>query len=194
MTRVFFDMDGTLAEYRPINEIEDLYEKGYFATLRPQEGVVNAAKRLFYDPNFEVYVLSAVLSDSEYSVPEKTEWLNQYFPIDDSHRIFSPVGEPKSLYIPNGIQKSDILLDDYTVNLNDWGQKACAVKILNGLNHTKGTWTGNKLSAFRDGKSLADAIVRISHGERIQDGNPATVLAIKEQRRQLSARRNNIER
>ena len=38
--RLFVDMDGTLAEFRSVDTLETLYEKGYFAELRPQETVV----------------------------------------------------------------------------------------------------------------------------------------------------------
>ena len=34
MFRVFFDMDGTLAEWKAAKEPEDLYEKDYFLSLK----------------------------------------------------------------------------------------------------------------------------------------------------------------
>lgn len=190
MQRVFFDMDGTLAEYQPIDAVEELYERGYFANLRPQNNVVQAAKNLIASPNFEVYVLSAVLTDSAYAIPEKSLWLDRYLPeVDSSHRIFSPVGESKTKYLPGGIRKEDILVDDYTVNLDLWTKEAHAVKILNGLNHTKGTWTGDKISAFRSADDLTSALMRISRGERIQDINSITVEIAKQIRKRAQMER-----
>ena len=47
MFRVFFDMDGTLAEWKAAKEPEDLYEKDYFLSLKPYQSVVEAAWKLY---------------------------------------------------------------------------------------------------------------------------------------------------
>ena len=41
--RLFVDMDGTLAEFRKVTALEELYERGYFSGLRPQEQLRAAA-------------------------------------------------------------------------------------------------------------------------------------------------------
>ena len=38
--RLFVDMDGTLAVFRQVDELETLYEKGYFLNLAPQRNVL----------------------------------------------------------------------------------------------------------------------------------------------------------
>ncbi|MEM5780313.1 MAG: hypothetical protein AAGU02_04105, partial [Lawsonibacter sp.] len=38
--RLFVDMDGTLAVFHPVAELDALYEPGYFAGLEPQEPVL----------------------------------------------------------------------------------------------------------------------------------------------------------
>lgn len=113
-------MDGTLAEFKPVDEIETLYEKGYFAELKPQENVVGGIKAFITEhSDVEVYVLSSVLSDSSYALSEKNEWLDKYIPeIDEAHRIFVPCGEDKAAYVTGGISGNDILLDDYSANLH----------------------------------------------------------------------------
>lgn len=155
--RLFVDMDGTLAEFKPCRTMETLYERGYFANLKPQENVVEAVRIHASEPYFEVYTLSAYLADSPYVIQEKEAWLDQHLPeIDAQHRIFCECGQDKSLYIPGGINQADCLLDDYTINLQKW-QKAGGkgIKIMNGINGKKGTWQGARVYADREPEGLA---------------------------------------
>lgn len=55
MFRVFFDMDGTLAEWKAAKEPEDLYEKDYFLSLKPYQSVVEAAWKLYESGEAEKY-------------------------------------------------------------------------------------------------------------------------------------------
>ena len=74
-------MDGTLAEFKKVDTLEKLYEKGYFLNLEPNMNVVDAIRSIVTDHSeIEVYILSAVLSDSSYAVTEKNAWLDQYLP------------------------------------------------------------------------------------------------------------------
>lgn len=146
--RLFIDMDGTLAEFKVVDQIETLYEKGYFLNLNPHESVINGLKKFMENhPEIEVYVLSSVLSDSAYALSEKQAWLDNYFPeIDAAHRIFSPCGERKADYVPGGIKETDMLLDDYSDNLHSWQPPGVGIKLMNGINGTKGTWKGSRIS------------------------------------------------
>ena len=79
--RLFVDMDGTLAVFKPVDELETLYEQGYFLNLQPQENVVEAIREIITKhPEIEVNILSAYLSDSEYALAEKNKWLDRYLP------------------------------------------------------------------------------------------------------------------
>ena len=119
-TRYFFDMDGTLAEWREINlkinESEEianinniqkrLYDilksPGYYKTLKPQQEVLDLANKLI-DEGKEVFVLSCFIPDS-LCVREKKEWLYQYMPkLNVDNQIFIPdgYGEEKHNYIHN---------------------------------------------------------------------------------------------
>ena len=70
--RLFVDMDGTAVEWKAAEEFEDLYEKGYFSSLKPYQNVVDAIRLIFQRTAVvEIYTLSAVLPDSPYSIPEK---------------------------------------------------------------------------------------------------------------------------
>lgn len=163
--RLFVDMDGTLAEFRQIDTLEQLYEKGYFENLQPQMEVVNAVKTIIREcPDIEVNILSAVLSDSPYALPEKNNWLDRYLPeIDAAHRLFPPCGSDKKEVIKGGITPDDFLLDDYTLNLNAWEPPARGIKLLNGINHTRGTWQNAMVEGKQRSDSLAEDIVNIIH-------------------------------
>lgn len=156
--RIFVDMDGTLAKFNPIAKIEDLYEQGYFAALEPQQNVVDAVKLLCEDSRFEVYILSSVL-DSEYALQEKNQWLDAHLPqVDTEHRLFPSYGETKQSVIPNGLQPTDTLFDDYSLNLHAWCPPGQAIKCMNGINGTNGTWQGARVFHTDAPEQIAEEI------------------------------------
>ena len=159
--RVFFDMDGCLCEFKKVPTLELLYEQGYFANLTPHKNVMGALRMLRSDPSLEVYVLSAYLSDSKYALDEKHQWLdNNISELDHDHRFFTPCGCAKSDAVPGGIREDDILIDDYSLNLHEWitsGGKA--IKLMNGINGTKGTWKGSSVSMYDDSEKIAQYIL-----------------------------------
>lgn len=139
--RLFVDMDGTLAEFKPVDTLEVLYEKDYFLNLKPNENVLGAIKQLIAKNDIDVYILSAYLSDSHYALDEKNAWLDKYLPeLPQEKRLFVPCGTDKSIVVPGHIKHDDYLLDDYTKNLSEWEPPARGIKLINGINHTNGTW------------------------------------------------------
>lgn len=167
--RLFVDMDGVLAVFKPVDTMETLYEKGYFANLAPQKNVVDVIEYLdALESDIEVFVLSAYLSDSKYALTEKIAWLDKYLPgIDAEHRLFVPCGTDKKMAVPDGLSPDDFLLDDYTKNLLDWDPPGHGVKLLNGINHTRGTWKGDRI---RHDQNLASKLRNlIMYGERVYD-------------------------
>ena len=177
MFRVFFDMDGTLAEWKAAKEPEDLYEKDYFLSLKPYQSVVEAAWKLYESGEAEVFILSAVLDDSRYAISEKDAWLNEYLSfVDVDHRIYVEGSVPKHLRVPGGVRMTDVLVDDYTKNLKEWpvfgdAKFGRAVKLLNGINGNNGTWTGISVSRFFSPDSIAKAILNV--GRPMLDWPPA---------------------
>lgn len=173
--RLFVDMDGTLAVFKPVDTLETLYEEGYFANLEPQQSVLDAVKQIVKNnPYIDVMVCSAYLTDSEYALKEKNEWLDRYLPeIPPERRVFLPCGVSKAEYIKDmfgRLNEKDFLLDDYTINLNDWEPPAKGIKLLNGINHTRGTWQSNRISSDRSSESIADAIESVvKFGAKIFD-------------------------
>lgn len=169
--KIYVDMDGTLAVFKPCEKLEILYEEGYFKNLEPQEVVVDAVRDLCKNPDYEVYVLSAVLTDSKYALKEKNEWLDKYLPeIPKERRVFPPCGEDKKKYVD--LKEGDFLLDDYTKNLIDWEPPGTAIKLLNGINHTNETWEGNSINGVTEKEIIVDKINAIASGEKIRDVKP----------------------
>lgn len=172
--RLFVDLDGTCAKWFAVAE-EQLFEKGYYRNLPEYENVVAAINQIVEDhPDIEVYVLSKYLTNSKYALNEKQEWVEEHLPgIDRSHRIFVPYEKDKRDMIPGGLRKTDYLLDDYTKNFDNWVPPARGVKLLNGINHTKGSWQHDRLSLLRSPETFADALVRIiEKGETVKDRTP----------------------
>lgn len=165
--RLFVDMDGTLAVFTPLDTLEKLYEKGYFLNQAPHQNVVEAVRDIIVNhPEIEVNILSAYLTDSLYALVEKNEWLDRYLPeIDQAHRVFVPCGSDKKEGIKGGVRETDFLLDDYTKNLVDWEPPGRGIKLLNAINHTKGTWEHDRIRYDREPESLADGVVAVMWGE-----------------------------
>jgi 5'(3')-deoxyribonucleotidase len=178
---LFVDMDGTLAHWRRPNEEyvlngetryfhqDDIYEPGYFEVLPPEENVVRAVSALASASPFEVYVLSAVEPRSITAYGDKNIWLNKYLPeIKTDHRIFMPCGTKKVDFLNLENTALNVLLDDYTRNLQEFvagGAKNVGIKILNGINDTHRSWTGHRVDGAVESMELAKLIVNIYHKE-----------------------------
>ena len=148
--RFFIDMDGVLCVWKPASGEEALYEKGFFATMRPHQCAVAAVNEMI-SSGCDVYLLSKYLEDGDFAFTEKNGWVDKQLPgIPEDHRIFVPHLADKSDYVPGGIQPTDVLLDDYTVNLREWESSGgIAVKFMNGVNGKNGSWTGKKVGLDR---------------------------------------------
>lgn len=163
--RLFVDMDGTLAEFKTVDTLETLYEKDYFINLKPNENVLGAIKQLIADNDIDVYILSAYLTDSRYALEEKNAWLDKYLPeLPQEKRLFVPCGTDKSVAVPGLIRPDDYLLDDYTKNLSEWEPPARGIKLINGINHTNGTWQGDKIQFTHAPEELSSMISDVMKG------------------------------
>jgi 5'(3')-deoxyribonucleotidase len=159
---LFLDMDGTLAKfYANPNYMEKMFEPNYFATLKPY-AIVDTIKEIIKEmPIVKVMVLSACV-DTEYCEEEKQIWLDHYLPeIPQENRAFCKVGEDKTDLARLLVGKDDIniLLDDYSVNLEQWqAQGWVAIKYVNGINDKQGK--DYKLKV-KSGKQLKELITKI---------------------------------
>lgn len=169
MTRLFVDMDGTLARFHDeVQYLERMFEKGFFLGLKPFEEAVEAINSLAAaDNDCEVFILSAAIDgEPPYCRDEKHQWIDKYCPdIDREHRIFTQTGVPKIEYIPGGVSESDILWDDYNKNLEEWqAAGGTAVKCHNNINH-KGLigalWQGALVSNSTAPEEIENSIMEI---------------------------------
>lgn len=138
-SRLFVDMDGTLARFHDeANYLERMFEKDFFRNLQPFENMVEGVRQFIQQhPNIEVFILSArVNGEPPYCEAEKNAWLDMYLPeIDTDHRIFTEMGRSKAEYIPGGVRETDFLLDDYNKGLNLWlYDGGSAIKCHNNIN------------------------------------------------------------
>lgn len=153
---LFVDMDGTIAKfYYKKNCLEKMYEQGYFANLplyAMAKQINNFASK---DTCVNVYILSACIK-SDYCEQEKVEWLLKNMPnISPTNFIFTQVGESKVLKAKSKVENFgeciNILLDDYTLNLEMWqayNPLCMGVKFLNGMNDTTKLWQGERVKTF----------------------------------------------
>lgn len=176
--RLFVDMDGTLAEFHPVDTLEALYEKGYFENLPPNQNVVHAISSLIASQlELDVHILSAYLSDSPYALEEKKAWLDKYLPeLPEDRRIFVPCGQDKKAYVPGGIRPTDCLLDDYSLNLHNWEPPAMGIKLLNGINGSHGTWTKESIRYDAQPEVMAATLSRMLETRYLEITNPGALM------------------
>lgn len=175
---LFVDMDGTIAHWRRPKEKywdingdvkyfhqDDIYDKGYFAMLPPEKEVVEAVKKIISEDNgIEVYILSAVEKNSPTALADKKQWLDRNFkdiPIPEENRIFMPCGTRKADYLNLELTDCNILLDDYTRNLQEFTTgrvNNLGIKLVNGINDTHGSWKGDRVYGDMDPITLKSEI------------------------------------
>lgn len=157
------DMDGTMAVWKKADYFEVLLEQGYFLNLTPQRNVLEAIK-LIKDRGIRVCSLSAYIEDSKYALQEKNLWLDRYAPYI-KERIFCPSTETKPMVFKSyyGFYNHRcILLDDYSHNLHIWNQLGgTGIKLMNGINGTKGTWKGARVSGLCSPKHISNYIMSV---------------------------------
>lgn len=167
--RLILDIDGTLAEWKPVNSLDELFIKGHYENLRPNINVVKGIKLFMQrNPEIPVFVCSAILQGAEFSIQEKNNWVDNHLPeIPKDKRFFPYCGTDKSDSIPGGVGPEDYLMDDYTFNLDLW--KGRGIKLLNGINHTKGTWKYDSVSMFNSPHDICFVIETIMNGGKHKD-------------------------
>lgn len=142
-------MDGTLNVFRSIQDMDELYEEGFFSRAVPHMEVVEEVKRVI--GKMDVYILSACPVGSQFAKAEKDWWLDTYLPeVEKSKRLYLDVGKNKAKEVERifgeRLRKDDVLLDDYSVNLHEWQEAGgTGVKLMNGINGNKGTWKGKSV-------------------------------------------------
>lgn len=156
-----FDMDGTLADfYADDAYLDKMFDYGYFRNLKPLQLATDLAKDKQAKWN-DIYIVSACIS-SLWCENEKIAWLKQHLPqIDESHFIFTKTGENKAKAVEQKIGQDHkakfYLIDDYSVNLNDWEENAenfIGIKFLNGINSGRKLTYTYKVKNYKELKQV----------------------------------------
>ncbi len=183
--RIFVDMDGTLAKWNNV-EFEQLFEEGYYRNLEPNIELLNEVKTLINNGE-DVYVLSAYLTESDYALDDKKEWLKEHLSeLSENHQVFVPYGTNKAAYLRDNyspITNQDYLIDDYTQNLLEWKEfGGIGVKYLNGINHTRGTWNGLMINQKKHGfiEVEDNSLYNLILSEKLKDNNITMISSLSD--------------
>ena len=121
MTRIFLDLDGTLARFNVRNALERFdKEVGFFANLLAYKGIEVINELALTN---QLFIISA--SPNEQADNDKMIWLEKYLPnIKQENITLCRLGQNKAQIIQSKynivINEECYLLDDYTKNLNEW--------------------------------------------------------------------------
>ena len=161
--RIFVDIDGTLAKWTPVKQFEELLEPGFYVSMEGNHTVLQGLAKFCESlkDSFDVYTLSAYLREAEFAKVEKNAWMDKHVPfISKRNRVFCYCDEEKNVAVPGGVRPDDILLDDYSKNLHEW--QGIGIKLLNGINGTKGTWRGKTISMSLSPEAFAEELIRLA--------------------------------
>ena len=170
MLHFYFDMDGTLCEWKPCEDLSVLYKPGYFLGLKRQEHVVSLLCELL-DRGYPCTVLSAVLGEVQEA--EKRIWLGRVFGDrrPEIPAIFVPNGSNKSHYV--SVNEETVLLDDHSPNLTKWkAAGGTGNKVLNGFNGSGRTWQEGRADAR--GRISVEEVLQLAKAGKTAVSYPVT--------------------
>lgn len=158
MKKIFLDLDGTLARFNVRNALERFAtEKGFFANLKAYKNIEDINELV---KGGNVYIISA--SPNCQADKDKMEWINKYlFNVPTANIVICRVGENKAEIIKSKlniiIDKTTVLLDDYTKNLVEWESAGgVGIKRLTKVaDNSTGKWKG---LAIRNLNQLVGAV------------------------------------
>lgn len=164
MINLFLDLDGTLAKFNSKRNALKRFDNeiGFFANLKPYK-YIEFVNELANNKNVNVYVISATPNDQ--ADQDKLVWIKKYLNnIKKENICFSRIGENKAKVIKDKlnitIDKTCLLLDDYTKNLIEWKQlNGIGIKrITSKADNSTKKWQGYCLRDLRQLYSLIMSI------------------------------------
>lgn len=166
MIKLFLDMDGTLAKFNSKRNALQRFatEKGFFANLKPFKNI-EKINELALRTDIEVYIISATPNSQADS--DKMIWLEKYLNnIKKENICFCRIGTNKAKEIKEqlniDIDRTCLLLDDYTNNLIDWNKSnGIGIKRLTSLANNKSKrWKGISIRDLSSISGLVDKMVQ----------------------------------
>ena len=182
MIHIYFDMDGVLAKYDRNAYKEDpetherLFEtknKHYFRYVPADDKMTNvlfhltdrtyAIKLLRAGMDIETHVISTLSKKSSAFIEQyddKVAWLKDNIKNFPTEEFYPALGEKRDIAIlirGKKLNTTDILIDDYNVNLTSWRDAGgTAIKYLNGVNSAE-SWDG----PYIDQEMTSSEIIRM---------------------------------
>ena len=169
---LFVDLDGTMARfYEHTNYLEKMYERGYFANLRPYDSLVYAVQQIALQKKMRVIILSTYPGENRYAKEEKEIWLHINLPHGGYEEIIVPMHYSKPAeaekYLGRKLGRNDYLLDDYTKNLKAWEKAGgTGIKCVNEVQGRvdKNSFTGFRISPEDDPSFIINTLNRLVFG------------------------------
>lgn len=164
----FFDMDGTIVEYRRDADVEKMKQPGYFYNLKPEWNMILAMKLLKSMYPNQVFVLTTVYpNELTYSVREKVLYRDKIIPFmkDNFIMVNGDIGETKQNKVESivggPINENCLLIDDYSVNLKSWEESGGRpVKYKNGINNNNNTPHKYSVNCYMDPETVVATLLK----------------------------------
>lgn len=164
MIHIYFDMDGVLAKYDRNAYMEDpetherLFEtknKHYFRYVPADDKMTNVLFHLTDEIHHQksgidikTHVISTLSKKSSAFIEQyddKVAWLRDNIKNFPTEEFYPALGEKRDIAVlirGKKLNTTDILIDDYNVNLKSWRDAGgTAIKYLNGVNSAE-SWDG----------------------------------------------------
>ncbi len=167
--KIILDWDGTMYEFIKDIGPDKWAAPGYPRTLNELSNVTNAVrmmaeKKSYNGEPIELYLCTAVVS-MDFAVKDKKFVAKRdKLGIPEKNMVFVQYGESKVDALKAAgveIEPGDLFLDDYTANLLELDNipELTPVKLLNGINDTRKTWKGARVSAFSSPSEIVNTLM-----------------------------------
>ncbi|WP_305140078.1 5' nucleotidase, NT5C type [Thomasclavelia cocleata] len=151
--RVFVGLEGTLAKFKKIKKIEDIFMDDYFKYICPYESMIEALKELVKE--MDVYIISSVLNEG--SKDKINKWLDSQIPeIPIEKRIYINYGKSKNTVCHSTY---DFLIDNSSNTLSEWKKIGNVIKTVN--EDCSEQWDGYKIYCNSDPLQIVASIKAI---------------------------------
>ncbi len=152
--RVFVGLEGTLAKFKKIKKIEDIFMDDYFKYICPYESMIEALKELVKE-EMDVYIISSVLNEG--SKDKINKWLDSQIPeIPIEKRIYINYGKSKNTVCHSTY---DFLIDNSSNTLSEWKKIGNVIKTVN--EDCSEQWDGYKIYCNSDPLQIVASIKAI---------------------------------
>lgn len=199
---VFFDMDNTLSILQPETETIESKKRihtvcHYFRNLKPNPQIKKLTEYLATTPYAELFLISHTTEQSQEAATEnmydKTIWRDENYPVfDNKHTIWIPnqtVTKAKAveLIYNRKLTRTDILIDDYNLNLKAWNAAGgTAIKLINNDNSIS-SYSGPIITPNMDTTTIIKMLLNLIYGKpknklivlRYEDGCIADIFKVK---------------